>query len=547
MLATDVHVITGGSGTGSLDAQFLAANGVLNFAASDVGSDTLSSGALASIAGNQNVVVDATNVVDFNLSADVNLLTAAGKSATFSTATAGGGDITFLTTANTLSTAGGGILFTAGANLTLANLNSNGGDVSLTAGTSGPGNLTAEGILTSSSGNITLNATNAAGGTVTQTGAASGLTIDATATGNVAVDSLRGTTVQLTSNTGSVSSVGANSVQASSELTLNAATGITVETQAASLEASNSTSGNISITQAASPAQTLTITGTGVVNSAASGTVSLDNLGASIAVNSSGVQSNNGTVTLAATDLQINAAVSSGTARTILANSTAGQQIDVGTNTVGKIGLTQAELNEVTAGVLQIGSPTAGAINISAAISNAATWNTLALVNNGSISEAAAGSLTLPNLRVSSAGPVTLTSANDVGTLAADTTNGFSFSNGTHFLAIGIVDGDTGIATSGSGIHLIADDMDLAQQITTGATTAGVVNLEPFTSSRTIDLGTNSANHLGLDNGELNKVTALVLRIGSSSFAGNIAVSAAISPAHIGALSLITSGNGTIT
>src|SRR5262249_27396233 len=317
----------------------------------------------------------------------------------------------------------------------------------------------------------------------------------------------------------------------------------------ASLQASNGTSGNISITQAASPAQTLTITGTGVVNCASTGSITIDNLGSGVTVAAGiGVSSNNGAITLPGTDLQIDGTVNSGPAPTNLENSTAGRQIDVGTNTPGKVGLTQSELNNVTASVLQIGSNTAGNINVSAAITNPATWNVLTLQNNASITEAAAGSLTLPNLLVSSTGPVTLTSANNVGTLAAKTTtNAFSFSNGTNLLPVGVGDGDTGIVTSGSNVHLIADDMDLAQQVTTGSTTAGVVNLEPFTTTHTIDLGTNSSGNLGLDNTELNQVTAGVLRIGSSSFTGNIMVSAAINPTHIGALSLVTTSTGTIT
>src|SRR5262249_54983916 len=91
------------------------------------------------------------------------------------------------------------------------------------------------------------------------------------------------------------------------------------------------------------------------------------------------------------------------------------------------------------------------------------------------------------------------------------------------------------------------DTMSLAQPVTTGSTSAGIVTLEPFTASRTIDLGTNSAGNLGLTNAELNEVTAGVLRIGSSSFTGNITVSAAITPTHVRALSLITSSTGAIT
>jgi hypothetical protein len=547
--ATNIHVIVGASGAGDQDSAFLANSGQLLFAAPDTTNDTLSTGALASIASTNDIIVQATSAIDFaDLGGTLSLQTGLGNSVTFSTATAGGKTISFSNTSNTLATGGGSITFSAGTDLTVANLNTGGGDVSLTAGADVAGNLSAQAILTAASGNITLQATNAAGGTITQTGTASGLVINATATGSVTVDSLSGIAVDLTSKTGAVDSTGTAAVQASAELTVSAATGITLNTLAASLKASNSTSGDISITQSASPAQTLTVTGAGVVNSASTGAITLDNLGSSVTVDAGvGVSTNNGTITLAATDLQLDGTVNSGTARTILENSTAGEQIDVGTNTPGSVGLTQSELNNVTAAVLQIGSSTAGAITISAAIINPATWNLLTLINNGSITEAAAGSLTVPNLRVSSTGPVTLTSANNVGTLAANTTNPFSFNNGTNLLTIGVVDGDIGIVTSGSDIHLIADDMDLGQQVTTGSSTAGIVTLEPFTATETIDLGTNSANHLGLTDPELNEVTASVLRIGSSSFTGNITVSAAINPSSIGALSLITTSSGIIS
>src|SRR5204862_395172 len=158
--------------------------------------------------------------------------------------------------------------------LAAANLNTGGGDVSLTAGAAGAGDLSAHAILTAGSGNITLQAT---GGTITQSGTAAGLAVSATADGDVTVDALRGSTVGPTSTT--------------------------------------------------------------------------------------------------------------------LANSTPGRQIDLGTNAPGKIGLTSAELSHVTAGVLHIGSATAGAINVSAAVNY---FNSpLALINADAITEAASAGLNL--------------------------------------------------------------------------------------------------------------------------------------------------------
>jgi hypothetical protein len=542
--AINITVVTGAAGTGNLDHFLSASQGTI--AVTDDPGDmaaTLSTGALQGVGSAVAISITASKSISFNDLGTLSLQTGSGLTAGF---TANLGAITFANTANTAATSGGSFSFTAGTDLTVANLNTMGGDVNLTAGTALAGNLSFQSIQTSSSGNLGLQATNAMGGTVTQSsGVASGLAINVTATGNISVNSLRGTTVSLTSNNGFVTSAGAQNVQASTELTVSAAAGINLNTLAASLQATNGTSGDVSIAQAATPPQTLTIVGGGVVNNASDGAINVTNQGSSITLNNGvNVQSNNGVVTLAGTDLQLNGMVSSGTARTILANSTVGRQIDIGTNTAGKIGLTQSELNNVTASVLQIGSDSAGIITVSAAVSNPAGWNVLRLFNGGSIVEAAAGSLTVPNLRVSSGGPVHLNNVNNVGTLAANTTNLFEFENGTNLLTIGTVDGDTGIVTTGSNIALTADDMDVAQQVSTGSMTGGTVSLGPFTNDETIDVGTNSPNHFGLTNAELNEVTAGVLLLSAGS--GDVMVSAAISPANIGALELST-GFGAIT
>ena len=97
--------------------------------------------------------------------------------------------------------------------------------------------------------------------------------------------------------------------------------------------------------------------------------------------------------------------------------------------------------------------------------------------------------------------------------------------------------------------------MVLNDPITTGSTSAGMVTLQPFTVLQNIDLGTNpSAGNLGLAQGDLNHVTAGILRIGSTT-AGNITNTAAITDAGTGwtTLSLITNGallagtNGSLT
>src|SRR5262249_20092638 len=159
-----------------------------------------------------------------------------------------------------------------------------------------------------------------------------GLAISATGGGAITINgSLRGTTVALTSG-GKISTAGSGFLQASTELTLSAATdGISVDTKAtSSLEATNNVVGDIRLTQLASPAQTLSIIGSGVVNKASLGNISITNDGASISVSAAGngVVSSNGAITLAALDFQINGPVNAGAGNVTLENSTAGRQID---------------------------------------------------------------------------------------------------------------------------------------------------------------------------------------------------------------------------
>ncbi len=562
--ATDITVVLGMAGTGSLDHFLSATNGTITTA--DAPGDTaatLSSGALAEVGSGPvgsgtAISIAATTAITFNDVGVLNLLTATGVSVAFSTTS---GPISFANVIDTLNTAGGGLSFSAGTNLTLCNLNTNGGNVSLTAGTAATGNLAFGNILTNGSGNITFQAT----GNITQTGsstAASGEAISATAVDNIVVNSLRGSTVSLSSSTGSISSSGSNSVQASAELNLSASTGITLNTLAASLGATNSTFGGIAIVQAASPAQTLAITssGTGVVNNAAFGTIDIINLGSGITIDAGAtITTQNGSINLAALDFNIAGTINSGTAGTALANSTAGRQFDLGTNTAGEIGLTQAELNNVTAGVLRIGTnpgpggpfgQSAGAITISAPITR--TSSPLTLITLDGVTETGAGSLTVGDLCINSGTPVTLTNANNVGTLAGYGAS-FSFDNGTNLLTIGAVDGLTGISANNSDITLMADSLNIQQSLNPGS---GTVVLEPFTTSDQINVGAAStAGVFGLTDTELGLIVSGTAQIGSTSGSadsGGILISRAVTrtptaPNTARYQTLVLSNQGAIT
>ena len=262
-----------------------------------------------------------------------------------------------------------------------------------------------------------------------------------------------------------------------------------------------------------------------------------------------GVGTANGAITLTANAMTLSQAVNSGTARTILQPLAAGENIDLGTKTPGELGLTAADLNEVSASALQVGNANSGGITVSAAI--APGVSTLALINNGSVSESAGGTITENNLRISAAGPVTLDGNNHVGNLAAVSSgpgNGFSIVDASQ-LTVASVDGVNGISTVNGDVALRADTMNINQAVSAGT---GRTTLETLTAGRSIDLGTKTAGELGLTGAELNQVTAGVLQVGDGA-AGAITVSGAIAPIGASVLSLVNNntvsegGGGTIT
>src|SRR5579864_4236260 len=438
--ANVINVMVGAAGSGQLDHLLNPSNGTIRMSDDPGTTETLSTGALASVGAGVDISVAAATSISF---ADVGMLklqTAAGHSVAF---TANNGTIAFANMANTIATSGAALAFTSGAGLSAANLDTGtGGNVALNAGSAGMGDLVFESIATNGVGNLTLQAS----GAITQNGAAStalGGTIDATATGNVLLNALAGITVTVTSGLGSIASSGAGAVQANEQLTLAAATGINLNTLAASLQASNTTEGAIHITQLASPATNLAIDGSGVVNSAAGSGISIVNLGGSVTVNNGssgvGIQSKNGAVVVEGTDLNIVGSIVSGTASTTLGSSVAGAAINLGggSGSPGTLTLTQTELNQIAAGELLVGAATAGSISVTAAITNAGTgWTTLGLLSGSTITEPAGGALNVTALRIDAAGTGTLTSVNNVGTLAASVTNAFAFSNGPNPLSV---------------------------------------------------------------------------------------------------------------
>ncbi|MDA1165598.1 MAG: hypothetical protein O3B13_21080, partial [Planctomycetota bacterium] len=183
-----------------------------------------------------------------------------------------------------------------------------------------------------------------------------------------------------------------------------------------------------------------------------------------------GISTSNGEITLTQDTLDIQQAVNAATGDVNIRQRTAGRQIDLGTETANQLSLTDTELNLITGSVLRIGTSTAGAIHVTAAISPANIDDLTLLSDEGVDDNGNAGSISLPNggLNVDVDTAVDLTGANDVAEIAgriADAGQNFVY-NDTSDLAIGSVDGTNGITVNAAAVIITAGG-----QITDGNTT----------------------------------------------------------------------------
>jgi hypothetical protein len=173
------------------------------------------------------------------------------------------------------------------------------------------------------------------------------------------------------------------------------------------------------------------------------------------------INTNGGDVTISADNVAINDTVNAGAGIVTIANESAGREITLGTEVGGTLSLTDAEVDNVTADILRIGSSTAGSISITDTISPAGT-DTLSLITGDKILDA--NDITNVDVEVAN---LALRAVNgiadnerldtDIDTLAALNTADNSISiveslaGGS--LTIGAVDGLTGVVNQGSGPH----------------------------------------------------------------------------------------------
>jgi filamentous hemagglutinin family protein len=473
----------------------------------------------------------------------------------------------------------GAVSVTSGRNVTLNDINA------LTLGASavsGNLNVTAGGLI-SDSGNLTVNGT-----TTLATSPLTDITLDNANDFVGAVSITSGQNVTLNDVNALVA--GASTVSGNLELIAGAAVTQTGDISAPGLSVKAggpiTLDGNNNVGTLAA-----LVTGAGAISFTGVGSLTIGTVNAV-----SGLKTANGAITVNSDTLQISQAIDSGTARTILNPKTAGQSISLGTETPGELSLTDAELDLVNAGVLQVGSATAGAIDINGAISPA-NANVLTLINNGAVTENAAGSINVNNLRVSSVGSVNLVAPNDVNTLAiassgagngisfrdvndvtigtVDTVNGVTANNGPVFIGAGnnltvnntpaTADVDAGTSTvelvssggtltvaTGADVHgdakvtLTSDAMTINGTVRAASTgNDSDINLvvQPASPAQNISLGIEDGTRLSLTQSELDKFTGNALQVGNTgvgdiSGAGNV-----VAPVGVAKLLLVSSAN----
>ena len=261
-----------------------------------------------------------------------------------------------------------------------------------------------------------------------------------------------------------------------------------------------------------------------------------------------------GNITISADNIVLNGKVDGGAGIVTLQQATAvsARAINLGgATTAGELNISNADLAQVTAGILRIGrTDNTGNILVMAAVATQAGFNTLSLRTGGSITETGTGAISVANLAIDSFDDVDLsTNASAVSTLAA---NERSFVDlGTAFglldsvsLTVGTVDSLIGLeamngialASSVAGTALTVnnkvqgntaftfDNMTFAASIVTGELT-----LNEFSSGQLIDLGgANAPGTLGLSATSLGNITAVTVQIGDGA-TGNVSVSAAVS------------------
>ncbi|MCL4207254.1 MAG: autotransporter-associated beta strand repeat-containing protein [Pirellulaceae bacterium] len=277
----------------------------------------------------------------------------------------------------------------------------------------------------------------------------------------------------------------------------------------------------------------------------------------------SGIATGGGDVSIAAPNLNITHAINAGSGSVSLVPPAA-TAIDLGGSSPGQLGLTDAELDLITTGVLRIGDASSGAISVTSSISPGGT--SVLRLSTGSTISSSGGAILETSVALVAAGGVDLPgSGNSITNLAGSTSGAlFNVGDGGGSVHISTVDGLAGISTSG-GVVIVtahgASSLTVSQPVNAGdkdvtfsanniainaAVSAGsqTATLRSPNANRPISLGTEVGGALSLTDEELDRITAGTLRIGDAS-SGTITISSPISVTTATTLRLNTGANVT--
>ena len=215
--------------------------------------------------------------------------------------------------------------------------------------------------------------------------------------------------------------------------------------------------------------------------------------------------------TLRADKMQLDGTIEASSGLVALLPHNAGKAINLGSTTdtiANTLELSDAELDRITAGVIRIGSSTAGNITVVGPGISLAGADTLHWTTGGTVTQSAG--VTVANLAVEAQGDITLaTNVNEFSTVAASSVTGNVSFNDSSGYAVGTVDGIQGVRTGGQAI-LTAQSGNLTIRNTAAgddvAATIVIVTLygndallETESGARLVAAGSSSSLYLNAD------------------------------------------------
>ncbi len=349
------------------------------------------------------------------------------------------------------------------------------------------------------------------------------------------------------------------------------------------------------------------VTGTNSQISSEGGAISLTGtagVGSSTAlvIDTSASIQTTGAITLIGNSMDIASAatIDAGVNTVTLRQKTNGTLIDLGTETVGQLSLTDAELDRITSGTLAIGDSASGTITLKSTITltDAPVIPMLHLTTGSTVGMAFPAAFNVSKLAIEAGGNVVLDSlTHTVDEIAIRTTSGRIAFSASGTFTVTTVDGVIGVATASGNVSLAANNGNITIADTAAANdveATGTIFIATFGDDRllTVDAGADLESsgathtyhsdkivlngtitapgqsvvlqpnqtaepiHLGattdsiadtleLSNAELNRITADVLQISDPNFTGAVTVTAAINLTN--ALTLYLAPNGLVS